>query len=67
VRLEEKCGEVTQDIVGTLEEVDAANRAVIANLNAIIREHDEATAVFRAARKPLFSKLPQCLEVEGEL
>jgi hypothetical protein len=64
MRLEEKCGEVTQEIVGTLEEVDAANQAVITNLNAIIREHDEATAAFRAARKPLFSKLPQCLEVE---
>jgi hypothetical protein len=65
MRLEEKCGEVTQDIVGTLEEVDAANQAVIANLNTIILGHDEAAAAFRAARKPLFSKPPKCLEVEG--
>jgi len=65
MRLEEKCGEVTQDIVGVLEEVDAANQAAIANLNAIIQEHDETTATFRAAAKPLFSKLSQCLEVEG--
>jgi hypothetical protein len=63
MRLEEKCGELTQDIIGGLEEVDAVNQAILANLNAIIREHDETTAAFRAARKPLFPKLPACLEV----
>jgi len=63
MRLEEKCGEVMQDIVGGLEEVDATNQAIITRLNALIREHDEATGSFGAARKPLFPKLPPCLEI----
>lgn len=62
MKLEEKCGEATQQIIGGLEELQVANKSVINNLKSIIREHDEVTAVTKAARKPLFPKLPMCLE-----
>ncbi|KIM28786.1 hypothetical protein M408DRAFT_133210 [Serendipita vermifera MAFF 305830] len=62
MKLEEKCGEVTQQIIGDLAELQVANDAIVNNLRGIIQEHDEVTAATKAARKPLFPKLPACLE-----
>jgi hypothetical protein len=61
MQLEETYGQVTQSVVGRLEELQATNERVAIMFRNIVQEHDRITTATRLPRSPFTPPLPACL------
>jgi hypothetical protein len=61
MQLEETYGQVTQGVVGRLEELQGANESVATMFRKIVQEHDHITTATRLPRSPFADPVPGCL------